>query len=417
MEQYTKVRQSGFSAKKITQHNLLPATTQTFSTTWSDQFTGWKQPGWRDRIRKVLDATTPFQGFEYQYSYSPALILVEGYNSTQIHPSNYRFGMLSGMAFNINPLADPSLIPITTARNLAIGKLYSRINSIQGRVQTGETIGELRTTLNMMRRPLSSFRKVLNDVFTGYQRVIRKSKRLKDFTKAAADMYLEFQFGWNPLADTVVDAVNALKDRHSWWDFVDFGASAKHDVSGSNVDSHIIIGILDYWHNTKSVSTAEVRYQGVYANGTNGNPDAIDNLLGLKFGDVFSTAWNLIPYSFIVDYFSNIGVIEQSFGICWSGVRWCCGTERRYVIEEQTLHKLGDPFKDLGLKVVLQNSMSPGSFTAIRKLVSRGSITSIPVPTLQFTIEGMTGRRWLNLAALATSNFGSVLGLIKSKFL
>lgn len=120
-------------------------------------------------------------------------------------------------------------------------------------------------------------------------------------SKAFANNFLEFHFGWEPLVKDIWGAVNLLQSGvppHT------VRERAKGDLFVKRVTPGLGITTYDRWYNTRIQLQAEISVS---------NPNLwLANQLGLV--NPASVAMELVPFSFIVGWFTNLG----SFMNQWS---------------------------------------------------------------------------------------------------
>lgn len=143
-------------------------------------------------------------------------------------------------------------------------------------------------------------------------RTLRDAKEASKRTAmAAGDDWLAFRYGWRPLVGDIYGACEqiALQDSGSY-DRYRIKAAAKSEVNTSvvklvNVNIAGVSGKpstqgqLDGVNNTKAsckVVLYASRHSGVYV-----------NLLDVGVGDPLTTAWEMLPYSFVLDWFLGVG--------------------------------------------------------------------------------------------------------------
>jgi hypothetical protein len=131
-------------------------------------------------------------------------------------------------------------------------------------------------------------------------------------------------------------------------------------------------------------------------------------LSGFNLKEFVPTAWELIPYSFLVDYFSNIGEILEASVVNLSNLAYYGRTIRSR--RKQAFYGVPDFDKNNTYWEFEQDLVtvtgSVGKLIATYSKVSR-DIPILGIPSLQIELPKF-GTKWLNLAALAASHNRSV---------
>lgn len=195
-------------------------------------------------------------------------------------------------------------------------------------------VGELRETIRFLRNPLSSFNRYLSD--------IKKQKTRKGYAGTTAsflsDNWLSYRYAVRPLVNDIGDAAEAVQhviSKHKpIWRTARGYASASDDTSDSGT-----IGSapgLTYTWSTESSRSTQVRAGVLYA--YKRSPDTF----GTSMSRIPVTGWELIPFSFVADWFVNIGpwieAITPKAGIqvlgSWTTVDEEASTTRRTYISD-----------------------------------------------------------------------------------
>jgi hypothetical protein len=216
-----------------------------------------------------------------------------------------RWGDLSAYASGAS--SPPSIFVNESAmRDVALVKAYAKMN--ESSVNGGEIFTELGKTVAMLRHPFRSAGKLAQEMFQFKRQRMRK--RLRTAAQAASDAWLEYRYGWRPL---VLDTATIIEKAHTVMDSpAKRGLVARSSV-GDRVDSTSHYTDLDGGYGRKFKGTislsqdirvsAGVRYN--VASQTTG--ENLSSLFGTRPRDVPGLIWDLIPYSFVVDWFVDVG--------------------------------------------------------------------------------------------------------------
>lgn len=190
----------------------------------------------------------------------------------------------------------PSENNSTLVRDLAYNRLVSRLADES---QWGANLLEARSGLDTMVRSVNRLRRAVRHVKRGNVRAALNDLSVPEGrrgpssrVKSAADLWLEYQFFWAPTIRDVYAAVDTMS-RATFGTRLVYGnanALAEYTLStGNKVERHRVRDCCK--------TGARVRIS---------NPNAfLANQMGLV--NPASIAWEIIPFSFVVDWFVNVG--------------------------------------------------------------------------------------------------------------
>jgi hypothetical protein len=127
-------------------------------------------------------------------------------------------------------------------------------------------------------------------------------KGLKGAGKSVADQFLELHFGWQPLLQDIHNSMQTLSNPNFEYHKVQSRANYSDLAVDRHVHDYIGFGVYKSWtdiHNStfSCKMGARVRVS---------NPNAyLANQMGLI--NPASIAWEAVPFSFVADWFSNVG--------------------------------------------------------------------------------------------------------------
>lgn len=293
-------------------------------------------------------------------------------------------------------------LSLGVAQRSAKRALVQKLNKVRRQFQGGVFLGELREAVHMVRHPLKSLREGLTSYARTAKKRARRSRSEKQRNRTVQDTWLEYQFGFKPLASDIEDAAHALSQsvhRFSTQTRVSAVGRTEGNTSKSAGSITYPTGALSIDWKIISHETGFAYYVAGVNGGPEGKPPPLTQTWGFHTADFLPTVWELIPYSFLVDYFTNVGDIIDAASQCLVAPAWISATEGGFRHESLSITMpsrqatYGNDFRDEGL------TWQPA--TRRCGYVRRDSITSASlIPPLSFRLPG-TGTKWLNIAALA----------------
>jgi len=274
-----------------------------------------------------------------------------------------------------------------------INQIRSANESLKGLVSAGE-FGETVRFVNGTGREV--FRRLwpyLHDL-----EKIGRTVTPQNLLRSISRRWLEYSFGVRPLIADIDDAFKAL------------GRLATERqprllvrTSSSSLENHPVIETV-YNANDYEIKVL-TRRQSLYGCRIYGcvsidqGVDRWQSEFGFKLDEFVPTLWELIPFSFLADYFINVGAVIDAYALNTSGVRWLAmGEFSSNNLENEVI----PTFQPLSGWTYNQNSILLGKPTTKRSIVkSRKPISTADLmPSLRFKIPG-SSTQWLNIAALS----------------
>jgi len=368
--------------------------------------TGFYNPSWKDQVRNLQDAGTAYAAtgcsddpqswvsltFNQFTVYVPAGVLwstrngsVGGYMTTEPPP----------------PLGTPSSSTISQIENRALSKFLTNIQSIQSSIEAGQDFGEYKETLKSIHSPLSSLRQGL----VGYLSALRKrrkgSNNIPALRKILTDTYLEFHFGWQPLVDDIAQ-IFADSGRFRFPIYpVRGNAHGSFNSSASTVSKAASPLPNSYTYNTQTIYEYSCRYKGAVRSNASGGQLSWAQSLRLTPKDWLPTAWDLLPYSWIADYFTNVGDILQAASLINCGLVYGSKTTQNKATKTvSNVSYVAPPETSYPFVSTTIVSGSGGSYVSWRKSVNRTPVREEDlIPS--FSVRIPTGKYpFLNMGAL-----------------
>lgn len=418
---YTKINHNGvdfylFTSSDDYENNIhVQGYSQRGVVGVTDTFTGDYNPGWKAQIKSGGNATTSASGI--RRIYKPAIYdsYLHYFKKNQ-HVDHIISEIGYPLPLNIFALdaAVPSDI-IQKVTNRAIVKYLEAADSARSSFEAGQDIGEWRETIHSIINPMASLRKLTVGYFDTLKKGVKKAGSKQKMHKVISDSFLEFKFGWNPLAQDVAAGISSLTNNQGHSDSVPLQASARDSYPIHN-------GFYFYLGNSNAQTLTfgrvtgeyQVRFKGAIRTGAvNGHIPLLQNLQ-LDMPHFVPTLWDLVPYSWMIDYFANIGDVIKGLSFQSSNNLWLCKTTRiiahyDYSYGSMNLSSL-TPFGWIIDSTNPTGNPSGTSTSFTRSPVSPNSL----IPNFRFQLPLGSAKPWENMGALISSNLQSIRKSISS---
>lgn len=368
--------------------------------------TGVSNPKWREQITNHTNAGTNLSG---TFETMDVSTVNGGMKTSDVAAPNgiREYGINGDLCGKQYPkLFTGADITGEFADNLATMKAYKQIRSLQQQFSGGVFVGELRETLSMLRRPakgildgLSSYLASLAHgenaklIKNAYSRKREKGLAARQAQKAAEDRvkrmlsqtWLEGCFGWLPFVNDLEDAVkayNRLADKTNDNRYEKIRAVGKYSAHVLTKSEAIAPIANFYWlANIKEWQSAVTIIRGEVCIKPEMTKMDVARAVGLDPGSFVPTIWELIPWSFLVDYFAKIGDLLEAQSTDLSGVRWLVRTR----IKERYKHVTMRPHPTLNTSA-LSVWGNQGFVRYKQRTVSRVAPYSLATPSLIFKL-------------------------------
>lgn len=413
--------------------------------------TGVSNSSWKSQIRNGQNASTPLSASEQLFDAKPIVCWTSQTSYGQAWSSANLKGVLHIGSGTLPTAHDPYGIALDEAEAQATRQLYKRINQVRTQFAGGIELGQLRMTIRQLVRPAEALRHLLGRhlskqksivkrlekenlaemlgiyqgnnrgldvgnflglapkaVWKGSRRYLRTSPK-QSTLKALAESHLEAVYGWLPLISDIRDASIALaRLQHDATPqrFRVYGT--EHQVNGTSADGTTVNSIPLLIKRDSSARATVVYYgalsDSAMASMTRPPLERLQQISGFGLRDFVPTIWDLIPYSFVVDYFANVGDVLSAACTDTSVV-----SRLTKVVVIETVHR--DVYTINSDKIASGNTSryknasggSAGTYTRTYRTVSRNA-TGVPVMVPRVNLLGPSSRQWLNLAALYCAN-------------
>jgi len=363
-------------------------------------------------IARGLNATTNLTGTETKATVTGGRLL----EYRKFIPSNPSATVLyfleGGFSLSLSVTSNnPSSIDDTKANNAALRKFVSKLDSVNTAFQGGVFLGELAETLHGIKHPAQGLRKLIDRYYysaiklrssrlRGVRFLNQKKRSLREFGNNLSEMWLEHAFHWKPLMNDIDAGARALAEIGTRQCIVSRHISAVGEASANGEDTAAqhVNGGLRWIDHAVTFDHSIVVYRGAVRVNARDNALMAPRLLGFNPASFVPTAWELLPYSFLIDYFTNVGDILSGWSHSISECSWANRTSiKEYIVRRSVTSKAGLWSGDANHKSF---SLSPAKVEIAKRTVSRSSYLGSLTPRFEFEIPGLGSKKWLNIAAL-----------------
>lgn len=380
---------------------------------------GEKNNLWRFQVRNNQNATTPLTGWKFElvsrdfdhlltYPLKPSAPSHAPVQES--HTGQYENILdMAGLKTYVNGLSEVS------ADSRALGDLAEDTRDKHAQLKGGAMLGELTETLRLLRNPASA---LFGSLWT-YGRALRANKSLrrlpkKHLDKALAESWLVYSFGVKPIISDLDDIMQYVDERYRVFNSENGWASGRGMADSLVLKTRMTQGYSQPADNVtrRLRGYVEVRYTSKLTINANSVSTPLTRW-GFGPREWLPTLWELIPFSFVVDYFTNIQEIITSLSYINAGVYFTNKTVKKTIVEDYQLRFVsgqGIQYSYMSAPSYLTRTQ-PGSYSMTATKISRSKYSGSFIPRPDFTIPGM-GLKWLNLAALG-SMFRNVSRAIK----
>jgi len=323
------------------------------------------------------------------------------YKKTVMLPGEvYAEATIDGMPILSGPAV--SVSSLSRADSHALTKLAKRTNELLTTFQGGVFIGELAQTIRQIRHPAMALRRGISNYLKDVHKRSKGIKRAVDMHRMVTGTYLEYTFGWQPLVNDLDAGAEILAElitdtRNRDVKTIKVSGSdhqAKEDSDWASIISNSGFCVVEA--RGKRVHSTTVKYLACFLLEPSTRKSVMTKI-GLNLANFVPTLWELVPWSFVVDYFTNIGDCLTGLANCTVNPTWVMRWNIVEDVYEVKNFRLRTP---LDAPNLISQSLVPGSFYVDQRSISRNIYLGSLIPSFRFEIPGETSRKWINLAAL-----------------
>lgn len=386
--------------------------------------TGEKVLGWRSKIRDRKNATSP-----YTYDSTKLTMWKPGIITDYI---GYKAGP-GGRVETYNGIQPGWWNPIshlTTATAAvearALTQAYKKLREELEHLNSLTVLAEAGDVVRQFARPYSAVVNLINKHVTslkhsrkGLRGPIRKQR--EKWSSILADTWLETSFGLMPLISDTKDIAEALARFNNEEEIA--SKLRSKIVCRAEDERTDTIRWYNYNFNTQMNSNFNIQFNwrtksrcqfvcglsGSIA-AAFGSNDRLLELLGFNPGNWVPALWNALPWSFLADYFLNIGDILDAAVTQTNRVDWVCKTVSSQTTYDQ-VSALSPNVQNSSTMFRLSrrsNGQGSGRVQAVRTSVTRTNQGSLGVPSLVVESPFDNLKKVTNMAALLLAEKPSV---------
>lgn len=392
---------------------------------YAEIFTGENWEDWRGRIDRVEDATTTLEAVKTAPGeYVPCELTLD-HNCQNPWLLDYAYGTACALPEPATPVYGTDAE--RDANNAASVAFLRDLIEIQQAFSGGLFLGELRETIRMIKSPAKALRKGIDDYLSAAKKLQKKArvpktaanmrsvstnsnsqiargtkKRIDSANEAIHGTLLEYNFGWQPFINDLNDIALALADNLPRYEVKYVRARGTNITRERQPWNHYasIIGLKGEYEVAQQTS---VVYRGAVKCERMTLADDMA-YFGFNIEDFIPTLWELLPYSFLIDYFTNIGDFLTALSWQRAGLAWSNKTVR--ILHRNKVLSCVVDQDHLDSWSTYQPSVTkfvPQKMTLSSKVVNRASYTGDFIPEIVFQIPGVGDNKWINIRSLISA--------------
>jgi len=395
----------------------------------SDVRTGTKVEHWRTAIKAGTQAGSNYSRTSYILNGSSPgfanLVTCDFIYEGQVFGPNYSTEQVSGY-----PVISGGRVPYdhhlawdaSDVDGEALTLLYKKIRQETSHMNGLQFLGELREALRMIRKPALA----IQDGLISYDRLLRKrkesvaklripvSKKLNIWKDVIAGTWLEVSFGWKPLVQDTKDIAETIgrillpdSGRTRVRAYKEKTSSLEPTATNNSWHNSTILTVTNFTYVDAVYGVQYIVGLKMIPVGPTSAVNRMRNLSGLTLENFVPTLYELTPWSFLLDYFTNVGDIINSAFTNTANVTWQMRTTRlrttRTCVSAGGLNTgaFNPPYFNY-----IDSSFKTAYSSVVKSTVSRQILTHLEIPDISFSLPG-SNYKWANIAALASSRYHS----------
>lgn len=254
---------------------------------------------------------------------------------TVVDPFQTRYGKnairwLGGEITNYSNWVDDAVVLDKVTKTFR-RRLTSQSGFEKGLQPLIENVKDMRQNIRGATKTTTDFMETLIKIKNGitkqqrgkFKKFVMAKNLTNHYTKMIGNAWLSWNFGISPMIKDIHDASLSIADYLARTDHTTSIHSSSHSVRLIGANTIINTGALGaaLYSTHEGVSRVSYRLKGGFVFKISaGNDYTAADHFGFTPGMVIPTAWELLPFSWVADYFSTIGQFLEDTFICTPGV-------------------------------------------------------------------------------------------------
>lgn len=370
-------------------------------------------PKWAQIISDGGNATTAMDAYSMYATVNPGYIQYNMKGADSEWKRNTHMSIVGPYSRPKANIETPEFSTLATkAESIATAMIYKRLAELQTPFQGQVFLGELKEVINLIKHPFAETQKLVQRFATlatnhksfhkAFGTPQGRKRKLRQLTPLPADIssaWLEFVFAIKPLLDdiqAIIDLAKTVAERREHEIVRGYGKSINSTTSVQNVSA----GTTGLNMRLETIVLKQAQciircgLTKEFLDEVRGDTDHIRNSLD-DLSTLPTMFWELLPWSFLVDYFVNIGDIISAHTAGRSGISW---VSKSVIRTEEIIKVSSNPYIARTDLINAIHSYQPKrAVYGIRGVVRTSTLAGIP--PVVFSLPG-SKMQYANITAL-----------------